>query len=138
MAESESSGGVFDEERFLRIVELMKEHDLAEVDLRDSEQRICIKRGSSAAPMTGNMNPGLMPPAYQQAGAAAPPAAMEYRRKSRRVVGMGASGHSAWGQVAMLLLKPGTGIIRNCTKAGVTDITGAGPIHPHLVSKDMG
>lgn len=56
MAESESSGGVFDEVRFLRIVELMKEHDLAEVDLRDAEQRICIKRGGAAG------NPG--PPVY--------------------------------------------------------------------------
>jgi len=64
MAESESSSGVFDEERFLRIVELMKEHDLAEVDLRDAEQRICIKRGGAA--------PGFMPPAYAQPAIAAP------------------------------------------------------------------
>ena len=66
MAESESSGGVFDEARFLRIVELMKEHDLAEADLRDAEQRICIKRGCTAASMGGQMAPGFMPPAYLQ------------------------------------------------------------------------
>jgi len=73
MAESESSDGVFDEERFLRIVELMKEHDLAEVDLRDAEQRICIKRGGMA-PLGGHMAAGFMPPAYMQPPAAAPAA----------------------------------------------------------------
>ena len=75
MAESESSAGVFDEARFLRIVELMKEHDLAEVDLRDAEQRICIKRGGMAPAMGGQMAPGFMPPAYMQPPPAAPPAA---------------------------------------------------------------
>jgi acetyl-CoA carboxylase biotin carboxyl carrier protein len=75
MAESESSAGVFDEERFLRIVELMKEHDLAEVDLRDAEQRICIKRGGMVPSMGGQMAAGFMPPAYMQPPPAAPPAA---------------------------------------------------------------
>ena len=75
MAESESSGGVFDEERFLRIVELMKEHDLAEVDLRDAEQRICIKRGGTSAPLAGQMAPGFMPPAFMQPPSAPPAAA---------------------------------------------------------------
>jgi acetyl-CoA carboxylase biotin carboxyl carrier protein len=74
MAESESSAGAFDEARFLRIVELMKEHDLAEVDLRDAEQRICIKR-SGAPAMGAQMAPGFMPPAYMQPPPAAPPAA---------------------------------------------------------------
>ena len=77
MAESESSGGVFDEARFLRIVELMKEHDLAEVDLRDAEQRICIKRGATVPPMSGHMTPGFMPPAYLQPPAAATPGPMD-------------------------------------------------------------
>jgi len=76
MAESESSGGVFDEARFLRIVELMKEHDLAEVDLRDAEQRICIKRGGTALSMGGQMAPGFMPPAYIQPPAAPQVAAL--------------------------------------------------------------
>ena len=73
-SESESGAGVFDESRFLRIVELMKEHDLAEVDLRDAEQRICIKRGGMAPSMGGQMA-GFMPPAYMQPPPAAPPAA---------------------------------------------------------------
>jgi acetyl-CoA carboxylase biotin carboxyl carrier protein len=36
---------VFDIERIRRLVELMEEHDLGEVDLRQSEQRIRLKRG---------------------------------------------------------------------------------------------
>lgn len=74
MAESESGHGVFDEERFLRIVELMKEHDLAEVDLRDAEQRICIKRGVPSGPLGGHPAAGFMPPSYLQPPPA-PPAA---------------------------------------------------------------
>ncbi|MDP6466241.1 MAG: acetyl-CoA carboxylase biotin carboxyl carrier protein [Pirellulaceae bacterium] len=80
MAESESSGGVFDEARFLRIVELMKEHDLAEVDLRDAEQRICIKRGAAVPPMSGHMAPSFMPPAYMQ-----PPAAPQVAAPAQTV-----------------------------------------------------
>jgi len=74
-SESESSAGVFDEARFIRIVELMKEHDLAEVDLRAAEQRICIKRGGVAPLMGGQMAPGFMQPAFLQPPAPAPPAA---------------------------------------------------------------
>ncbi|MEQ8790565.1 MAG: acetyl-CoA carboxylase biotin carboxyl carrier protein [Pirellulaceae bacterium] len=37
---------VFDIERIRRLVELMEEHDLGEVDLRQSEQRIRLKRGA--------------------------------------------------------------------------------------------
>lgn len=75
MAESESSDGIFDEKRFLRIVELMKEHDLAEVDLREAEQRICIRRGGPSATLGGHMAPGFVPPAYMQLPAAPPAAA---------------------------------------------------------------
>ena len=40
-----SSGDVFDLKKIRRLVELMKEHDLSEVDLRESRQRIRICRG---------------------------------------------------------------------------------------------
>lgn len=42
---------VFDIDRILRLVELMKEHDLSEVDLRQEAQRIRLRRGGAAAPM---------------------------------------------------------------------------------------
>jgi acetyl-CoA carboxylase biotin carboxyl carrier protein len=55
MAESETvTGNVFDVERIRRLVELMKEHDLNEIDLRESRHRIRIQRGAAvqyAAPM---------------------------------------------------------------------------------------
>jgi acetyl-CoA carboxylase biotin carboxyl carrier protein len=50
MAESESetvTGNVFDVERIRRLVELMKEHDLNEIDLREARQRLRIQRGAA-------------------------------------------------------------------------------------------
>jgi acetyl-CoA carboxylase biotin carboxyl carrier protein len=60
---------VFDEERLVRLIELMKEHDLREVELRDAEQRIRICRAvgdlpGAQAPMSGH---------YHQAAVSAPP-----------------------------------------------------------------
>ena len=51
MSEPESSTGtVFDTDRITRLVELMKLHDLSEIDLRESRQRIRICRGPHEAP----------------------------------------------------------------------------------------
>ena len=46
-------GGVFDVERIRRLVELMKEHGLSEVDLKQGEQGIRLRRGAepSSAPV---------------------------------------------------------------------------------------
>src|SRR5687768_4451050 len=64
MSESESTpGSVFDTERISRLVELMKAHDLSEIDLRESRQRIRICRGPQDAPRPG----------YAAASTAAPP-----------------------------------------------------------------
>ena len=41
------SGDIFDVKRIRRLVELMKEHDLSEIDLRQGEQRIRIRRGAN-------------------------------------------------------------------------------------------
>lgn len=40
-----SPGEVFDVRRIRRLVELMKEHDLSEIDLREGETRIRLRRG---------------------------------------------------------------------------------------------
>jgi acetyl-CoA carboxylase biotin carboxyl carrier protein len=73
MSESKpSSGSVFDVERIRRLVELMKEHDLSEVDLRESRQRIRICRGPQDAPRTAY---GLLPPPPPAGGGASPAAA---------------------------------------------------------------
>lgn len=42
-------GDVFDVRKIRRLVELMKEHDLGEIDLRQGEQRIQLRRGGTPA-----------------------------------------------------------------------------------------
>jgi acetyl-CoA carboxylase biotin carboxyl carrier protein len=46
------AGDVFDVRKIRRLVELMNEHELAEIDLRQADQRIRLRRGGSlsAAP----------------------------------------------------------------------------------------
>jgi acetyl-CoA carboxylase biotin carboxyl carrier protein len=51
MAESEDKGsGVFDVERIRSLVELMKEFDLREIDLKAAKQCIRLTRGTDAVP----------------------------------------------------------------------------------------
>lgn len=59
------SGDVFDVERIRRLVRLMEEHDLSEIDLRQDEERINLKRGASAPP-AGYPAPVFQQPIYQQ------------------------------------------------------------------------
>ena len=44
MADESRAGDVFDEERLCRLIKLMKDHDLEEIDLQEEEQRICLRR----------------------------------------------------------------------------------------------
>jgi acetyl-CoA carboxylase biotin carboxyl carrier protein len=64
------SQDIFDVRRIRRLVELMKEHDLSEIDLREGATRIQLRRGSepimAAAPVR---------PVAPVAAAPAPPAA---------------------------------------------------------------
>jgi len=57
-----SSASVFEIERIRRLVELMKEHDLNEVDLRESRQRIRICRGPKDVPRPAYGPPPPPPP----------------------------------------------------------------------------
>ena len=51
MADSDSNlDDVFDLDRIRRLIELMKEHDLSEVDLRQPRDRIRLCRGATADP----------------------------------------------------------------------------------------
>ena len=63
------SGDVFDVDRIRRLVRLMEEHGLSEINLRQDDERINLKRGSTV-PVQPFPQPLLQPPAY-----AAPPAA---------------------------------------------------------------
>ena len=52
------SQDIFDVRKIRRLVELMKEHDLCEIDLHQGEVRIQLRRASSA----GQPVPGMVPP----------------------------------------------------------------------------
>src|SRR5262245_32206496 len=61
-----SSGDIFDVRKVRRLVELMKEHDLAENDLRQGEQRVRLRRGAEpliAAPAVYAASAHSVPPA---------------------------------------------------------------------------
>lgn len=67
MSEAEANADdVFELDRIRRLIELMKEHDLSEVDLRQAEQRIRLCRGAIAEP------PVAVPTAVAPVRAAAP------------------------------------------------------------------
>src|SRR4249919_702035 len=42
---SSNQGDIFDVKRIRRLVELMNEHELAEIDLRQADQRIRLRKG---------------------------------------------------------------------------------------------
>jgi len=70
MPDAEVDGGVFDLDRIRLLVELMKEHGLTEIDLREAEQQIRLCLGStnvSVAPA-----PAFAPAAVQPSAAEAP------------------------------------------------------------------
>ncbi len=66
---------VFDVERLRELVELMKEHDLSEVDLRQSSNRIRVRRGQEPGLVMPSL-PAVSNPAVTagETAAAAPPA----------------------------------------------------------------
>jgi acetyl-CoA carboxylase biotin carboxyl carrier protein len=52
---------IFDLERIRRLIELMKEHDLSEIDLRQSSQRIRLCRGPTGEPVAAAAPPTSLP-----------------------------------------------------------------------------
>ena len=78
MSESEpEKEQVFDLERIRHLVELMKEFDLREVDLKQDDQRIRLSRGSEPAPITYVPQQAAPAPAAPSASAPAPKPATE-------------------------------------------------------------
>lgn len=72
---------VFDVERIRRLVRLMEEHDLSEIDLRQKEERINLRRGPAAPPVAYQMpaapiaaNPAPAPAAATPTTASTTPA----------------------------------------------------------------
>ncbi|HTU27673.1 MAG TPA: acetyl-CoA carboxylase biotin carboxyl carrier protein [Pirellulales bacterium] len=74
---SGSSGDIFDVKRIRRLVELMNEHELAEIDLRQSDQRIRLRKGGEPVITAAPVRPAAAPAAVPEgsgASAIAPPA----------------------------------------------------------------
>jgi acetyl-CoA carboxylase biotin carboxyl carrier protein len=73
MSEPEPAAlSVFQIERIRKLVELMKEHDLSEIDLRESRQRIRLCRGPKEPIRAAQAAPASSPP--PPTSSAAPPA----------------------------------------------------------------
>ncbi len=62
---------VFELDRIRRLIELMKEHDLSEIDLREARHRIRICRGPKEAPRAVAYNPPPAPTAVSHSPAPA-------------------------------------------------------------------
>lgn len=69
------SQDVFDVERIRRLVRLMEEHELSEIDLRQKEERINLRRGAAMPPAAYSMPAApLAAPSAASAAAASPSA----------------------------------------------------------------
>jgi acetyl-CoA carboxylase biotin carboxyl carrier protein len=68
---------VFDVDRVLRLVEMMKKHDLTEINLRQSEQKIQLKRETAQPQVVGYAAPPAPQPLPTAAPAPAAPAATD-------------------------------------------------------------
>jgi acetyl-CoA carboxylase biotin carboxyl carrier protein len=70
MSGPSSSQDIFDVRKIRRLVELMREHDLSEIDLRQGETRIQLRRGGSLA-AGASAGPAAAPGASPATAAAA-------------------------------------------------------------------
>ncbi len=57
------AGDVFDVRKVRRFIELMNEHDLSEIDLRQADQRIRLRRGPEMVTVAGAAPPMALAPA---------------------------------------------------------------------------
>jgi acetyl-CoA carboxylase biotin carboxyl carrier protein len=70
MAKEKEEPSVFDVAKIREFIELMREHDLSEVDLKQSDQRIRLRRGAADIPVTGYAMPAAAPALAPAAAAA--------------------------------------------------------------------
>jgi len=81
MAGSSPEQNIFDVQEIRRLVELMKEYDLSQIDLRQGERRIQLRRGGDASAGEIHLPPAspaagpMLRPADPMAGEAGPPKA---------------------------------------------------------------
>ena len=72
MSAAENPGDLFNVKKVRRLIELMKEHDLSEIDLKQADHRVRIRRGGEVIATTSA--PAIHAPARSSAPAAAAPA----------------------------------------------------------------
>jgi len=65
MSAAENLGDLFNAKRVRRLIKLMKEHDLSEIDLKQADQRVRIRRGGEFVASSG----ALSAPAARSAAA---------------------------------------------------------------------
>ena len=68
MSAAENPGDLFNVKKVRRLIELMKEHDLSEIDLKQADHRVRIKRGGEVFPPH---SAPMVQPARPAAGAGA-------------------------------------------------------------------
>ena len=68
-------GDIFDVKKVRRLIELMKEHDLSELDLKQADNRVRIRRGGEVVAYSAPAPPPPRPTAAAEAAAPQAPAA---------------------------------------------------------------
>ena len=81
MCAAQTRADIFDVKKVRQLIELMKEHDLSELDLRQADHRVKIRRGGEVVAYTGPVQAAPAPVAASPAApvAAAAPAADDSR-----------------------------------------------------------
>ncbi|MFM1904232.1 MAG: Acetyl-CoA biotin carboxyl carrier [Planctomycetota bacterium] len=74
MCAAPTPGDVFDVKKVRRLIELMKEHDLTELDLRQADHRVKLRRGGDVVAYSAPAAPAAAAPSGAAAPAAAPSA----------------------------------------------------------------
>ena len=83
MCAAQNSGDLFDVKKVRRLIELMKEHDLSELDLKQADNRVRIRRGGEVVAYSA---PALPAAPRSAGGPAEPPAAREADGDARLLV----------------------------------------------------
>jgi acetyl-CoA carboxylase biotin carboxyl carrier protein len=74
MSAASNPGDIFDVKKVRRLIELMKEHDLSELDLKQADNRVRLRRGGEVVTYTAPAAP-VARPAGPAAGGGEPAAA---------------------------------------------------------------
>jgi acetyl-CoA carboxylase biotin carboxyl carrier protein len=72
MSAEEKSGDLYNVKKLRRLIELMKEHDLSEIDLKEADRHVRIKRGGDVIATSSVPVMQAAPRPSAAAGAAAP------------------------------------------------------------------